>query len=128
MRPRNNPGNHYFYDMSGIDGSRVAPPTAIAQKVGSAVHTTRPKVDQRPAPYTSSGAGVPQAARAPSARATVGSTSAIGFLAQTIAQESLLLGARASKSDQKDPVALYRQTQNDGPAASGPQIGIDFKI
>jgi hypothetical protein len=114
--------------MSGIDGGRGASATAITRNVASAVHPGRLKTDHRPAFYAPSGAGAERVARAASARAPISATSAIGFLAQAIAQESLLLGARASKSDQKDPIALYRQTQDDAPAVPGQQIGIDIKI
>ncbi len=114
--------------MSGIDGSRVASPTAISQQVGNAVRPARPHADHRLAPHTPSGTGPASVARVANARGTTNPAYAIGFLAQAIAQESLLFGARTPRSNHREPVELYRRTQDDAPAAPGPHIGIDLKI
>ena len=114
--------------MSGIESGRVAPATVVARNVASAIHSPRPKSDSRPASQTPPGTSPGSVARVANPRGATNAPTAIGFLAQAIAQESLLLGARATKPPQKDPVALYRQTQGDAPRAPGPQIGIDIKI
>jgi len=114
--------------MSGIDGSRVAPPTALPQRIGSAVHPARPIPDYKPAAGNTPAAAPSSVARVASAGGSTNPAYAIGFLAQAIAQESLLLGARAPRSDHREPVELYRRTQDDTAAAPGPQISIDLKI
>jgi len=117
-----------FMTMSGIDGSRVASPTAIPQRVRGTVHPARSNADDRPAPHQPSVSSPANAARVPAARAITNPVYAIGFLAQAIAQESLLFGARAPKSDHREPVELYRRTQDDTPVERGPQFSIDLKI
>jgi hypothetical protein len=114
--------------MSGIDSGRTVPPSALAPSLASAIPPARPKPDHRQTPHAAPAAGPETVARADLGRGATTARLAVGFLAQAIAQESLLLGARASKAPQKDPVALYRHIQGEASPAPGPQTTVDLKI
>ncbi len=113
--------------MSGIDGSRAA--LAVhPRQAGGAVHSARPNTGHRATPEAQTVADPATVPRVASARAVPSTTHAVGFLAQAIAQESLLLGARGPTADQRGPADLYRQTQDDAPFSPGQPSGIDLKI
>ena len=114
--------------MSGIDVSRAASLAVQPRHAGTAVHPARSKIGHRATGDAQALADPPNVSRIAGARGAPSPTHAVGFLAQAIAQESLLLGARAPKPDQRGPVDLYRRTQDDEPSTQGPQTGIDLKI
>ena len=115
-------------NMSEIDGGRVGTPVAIPQRVGNAIRPARPGTDHESAPRTAHAPAPYPVALTAAARGTNHTSGAAGFLAQAIAQEALLLGVRAPNPDQRGPVALYRQIQDDAPPEPETQSGIDLKI
>ncbi len=114
--------------MSGIDGSRTLAAAAVLGRIGAAPVPARHHSGPKAVPYADDAERATEPTRAGTLRGTARPAYAVGFLAQTIAQESLLLDARESRSDQRQPTDLYRRTQGERAPLPGPQIGIDLKI
>ena len=114
--------------MSGIDGSRAALLGVLPRQAGTPTHPARQNDAHRAAAYAQASTDPAPTAPVTGTRGTARPPAAIGFLAQAIAQEYLLLDARTSRPDQQEPIDLYRRTQNDEPPAPGPQLGIDLTI
>ena len=114
--------------MSGIDGSRTVAAAAILGRIGATPAPARHHSNQKPTPYADDAPRPAESGRGGAFRGAARPAYAVGFLAQAIAQESLLLDARESRSDQRQPTELYRRTQGEDGPRSGPQISIDLKI
>lgn len=114
--------------MSGIDGSRTVPAAALLGRIGAAPLPTRQHANQRPAPYVTDAAAPTEPARGPGLQGAARPAYAAGFLAQMIAQESLLLGARGQTTDQREPTELYQRAQGDDTTYTGQQTDIDLMI
>lgn len=113
--------------MSGIDGGRTVP-AALLGRIGAAPLPARQHANQKPAPYATDTSSPAETARGASLRGVTRPAYAAGFLAQMIAQESLLLGARGEVADQRQPTELYQRAQGEETVYAGQQTDIDLMI
>lgn len=114
--------------MSGIDGNRTVPATALLGRIGAASLPARQHANQKPTPYSGDASSPTETARVGDLRGVARPAYAAGFLAQMIAQESLLLGARGPAADQRQPTELYQRAQGEETSYTGQQTDIDLMI
>ena len=117
--------------MSGVEGGRIGAWGALPQPAGEAVRHARPSVrrDWSRAPTRFPvNPEIETPRRADAGRGLTSRRFAIGFLAQAIAQERLVLGARAETIKPDLPNEAYRRVQGDGGTPPGLVTRIDLTV
>ena len=117
--------------MSGVEGGRIGAWGALPLPAGEATRHARPSVRRD---WSRAPAKIPTeieikvSRRTEAGRGLASRRFAIGFLAQAIAQERLVFGAREETIKPDLPNAAYRRVQGDVGASPGLITRIDLTV
>jgi len=117
--------------MSGVEGGRIGAWGALPLPAGEATRHARPAIRRewsRALIRFPANPEIEIPRRADAGRGLASRRFAIEFLAQAIAQERLVLGARAETIKPDLPNAAYRQVQGDAAAPPGLVTRLDITV